>query len=97
MYMQMMDFRTGSREEMQTLEEEWRESTEGKRNVRRIVIGQDRNDEFRFILIAFYDDYESAQAMSDLPETAKATDEHSKWLTSLPTFIDLDVVKDVAY
>ena len=45
-------------------------ATAGKRTLRRSVVGRDRNDPDRHIVIAFFDDYDSAMVNSNLPETA---------------------------
>jgi len=96
-FIQVMDFRTSRRAELATLEERWRDATRGKRSVRRVIIGQDRTDVDRYVLLAFYDDYESMQSDSALTETAVIAERQNEHIIELPKFIDLDVVKDVDY
>ena len=54
----------------QALDDEWEQATEGKRTLRRSIITRDRNDPDRYLILAFFDSYESAMENSNLPETA---------------------------
>ena len=43
-FIQIIEMRTSKIDELTALEDEWRKATEGKRTLRRAVVGQDRND-----------------------------------------------------
>lgn len=93
-FVQIMELRTDRFEEGQALEREWEARTEGKRTLRRQVVGRDRNDPKRHVVLAFFDSYESAMENSNLPETQEFAD---KWVTlsdGPPTFTDLDILED---
>ena len=70
------------------------QATEGKRTVRRSVLTRDRNDPERYLLVVFFDSYESAMENSNLPETAQFAEQQLALLDGPPTFYDLDVVED---
>ena len=97
MYLQIMEYRTVRREEMAELEERWQEATEGDRTARRIVVARDRADADRYMVLAFFDDAESADAQYNLAATATAADYQSALLVHPPTFTDLEVIKDTEY
>lgn len=95
-FIQLMEVRTTRYEELQALEREWEQATEGKRTLRREIVCRDRNDPDRYVMIAFFDSYESAMENSNLPET-QAISARFGSLTDGPTeFRDLDIVEDVA-
>jgi hypothetical protein len=97
MFLQVIDQRVSNIDEMMRLEERWRAASEGQRTLRRSVIARDREDPTRYLVLAFYDDAESAQANSALSETADFADYQSQFLIGLPTYTELDVVKEVEY
>jgi len=95
-FMQIIEMRTSRIDELTALEEEWRKATEGKRTLRRAVVGQDRNDPTRHLIVAFFDSYESAMENSNLPETTAFGEKQAALLDAPPVFWDLDVVNDNA-
>jgi hypothetical protein len=97
MFLQIVEQRTGQVDEMMKLEEEWRAATEGKRTIRRSLVARDRNDPNRYLVLAFFDDEKSAAANSALSETAAFADKQSQFLLGVPTYTDLDVIKEVEY
>jgi hypothetical protein len=76
------------------LEDEWRAATEGKRTLRRSVVARDRNDPSRVLVLAFFDDYDSAMVNSNLPETSEFGQKQQALLDAPMIFTDLDVVDD---
>jgi quinol monooxygenase YgiN len=92
-FVQIIDFRTSDIDGLKKADEEWEAATEGKRTVRRQIVAQDRNDPSRFVMIVFFDSYESAMENSQLPET-QASAEKFAALTEAMSFVDLDVVED---
>src|SRR5262245_53188146 len=93
-FVQLIEMRTKNVDEIVELEEQWRSATEGRRTLRRSVVGRDRNDPERYVVIAFFDDYESAMVNSNLPETATFGEKQSALLESPMQFTDLDVIDD---
>ena len=92
-FIQIMEMRTKKVDEIMKLDHEWEQAIEGKRTLRRAVVGRDRNDPERHVIIAFFDDYESAMQNSNLPETQEFATKQSA-LAETVQFIDLDVIDD---
>ena len=93
-FVQIIDMRTKNVDEIQSLEREWEKATEGKRTLRRSIIGRDRNDPDRYLVLAFFDSYESAMTNSNLPETTEFGRKQSALLDGPMQFTDLDVIED---
>jgi quinol monooxygenase YgiN len=93
-FVQLIEMRTSRVDEIRQLEEEWERATEGKRTLRKAVVGRDRHDPDRHIVIAFFDDYDSAMENSNLPETQAFGEQQNALLDGPPTFTDLDVVDE---
>jgi len=93
-FIQIIDFRTSNYEGLSALEAEWRAATEGKRTLRRSIIGRDRNDPDRYVVLAFFDDHESAVKNSELPETDAFAAKQIAIADGPATFVDLDVIDD---
>lgn len=93
-FVQLIEMRTNRVDEIQQLEGEWEKATEGKRTLRKAIVGRDRNDPDRHIVIAFFDDYASAMENSNLPETQAFGEKQFALLEAPPTFTDLDVVDE---
>jgi hypothetical protein len=93
-FIQIIDLHTDKMDEISSLEQEWRDATEGKRTLRRSVLCRDRNDPKHHVVIAFFDDYDSAMVNSNLPETATFGERQSALLDAPMRFTDLDVLED---
>jgi hypothetical protein len=93
-FVQIIDLHTKNVDEIQNLEREWEQATEGKRTLRRSVIGRDRNDPDHYLILAFFDSYESAMTNSNLPETTEFGKKQGALVDGPMQFIDLDVVDD---
>ena len=93
-FVQIVDMHTSKFDEINALEREWRAATEGKRTLRRTVVAHDRNDAEHYVVIAFFDSYESAMENSNLPETADFGKKQSALLAGPMQFTDLDVIDD---
>lgn len=55
---------------------------------------RDRNDPDRYLILAFFDSYESAMENSGLAETAAFAEKQAPLLDGPPTFFDLEVIDD---
>jgi quinol monooxygenase YgiN len=93
-FLQIIDMRTSKVDEIMALEQEWRSATEGKRTLRRSIVGRDRNDPNRYLIFAFFDDHESAMANSQLPETDEFARKQMALTDGEPTFIDIDIIEE---
>jgi hypothetical protein len=92
-FIQVIDFRTSDIEGLKKADEEWRAATEGKRTLRSEIMTRDRNDPSHYVLLAFFDSYESAMENSALPET-QASAEQFAALSEGMAFLDLDVIDE---
>jgi quinol monooxygenase YgiN len=93
-FVQIIDFRTSQYDELMALDAEWRKATEGKRTLRRSIVTRDRNDANHYLVFAFFDDYESAMANSQLPETGEFATKQQALADSPASFLDLDILDD---
>ena len=93
-FVQLMDMHTKKVDEIQRLETEWEKATEGQRTLRRSIVGRDRNDPEHYVVIAFFDDYDSAMVNSNLPETAEFGQKQAALLDGPMQFTDLDVIEE---
>jgi steroid delta-isomerase-like uncharacterized protein len=93
-FVQLIDCRTSRFDEMNQLMDTWVEKTRGKRTATHSVIGKDRSDATHFIEIVEFPSFEEALRNSNLPETERIFQEMVTLCDELPTFTDLDVVRD---
>ncbi|WP_329220280.1 ester cyclase [Streptomyces sp. NBC_01485] len=93
-FVQLIDCRTSRFDEMDRLMDTWVEQTKGKRTATHAVVGKDRSDASHFIEIVEFPSYEEAMRNSNLPETGKVFQELVALCDEMPTFTDLDVVRD---
>ena len=68
-FVQIMEITTSKYDTVADLDRQWRAATEGKRTLRREIVARDRNNPDRYVVLAFFDSYESAMENSNLPET----------------------------
>lgn len=94
-FLQIIDCRTSNLDEITALDEQYRKATEGRRTLRRSIVARDRNDPDHHVVLAFFDDYDSAMVNSNLPETGDFASKLQGLLAGPPTFVDLDVVQDL--
>lgn len=92
-FVQIIDFHASDIEALEQANKEWRAATEGKRTLRREVVGRDRNDPSHYVVLAFFDSYESAMENSALPETQASAERYAA-LTEKLTFGDFDVIDE---
>ncbi|WP_432032112.1 ester cyclase [Streptomyces antibioticus] len=93
-FVQLIDCKTDRFDEMDRLMDTWVEQTRGKRTATHAVVGKDRSDASHFIEIVEFPSYEEAMRNSNLPETDKVFRELVALCDEMPTFTDLDVVRD---
>lgn len=93
-FVQLIDCRTSRFDEMDRLMDTWVEQTKGKRTATHAVVGKDRSDASHFVEIVEFPSYEEAMRNSGLPETERIFQGMVVLCDEMPTFTDLDVVRD---
>ncbi|MFD5267132.1 ester cyclase [Streptomyces sp. NPDC058335] len=93
-FVQLIDCRTSRFDEMNRLMDTWVEQTKGKRTATHALVGKDRSDASHFVEIVEFPSYEEAMRNSNLPETDKIFQDMVALCDEMPTFTDLEVVRD---
>ncbi|MGW3626610.1 ester cyclase [Streptomyces sp. NPDC000880] len=93
-FVQIIDCKTERFDDMDRLMDRWVEQTQGKRTATHSLIGKDRDDGSHFVEIVEFPSYEEAVKNSKLPETDRIFQEMVALCDEMPTFTDLDVVRD---
>ncbi|MFB7245358.1 ester cyclase [Streptomyces populi] len=93
-FVQLIDCKTSRFDEMNQLMDTWVEKTQGRRTATHSVIGKDRSDANHFVEIVEFPSYEEAMKNSNMPETEKIFQEMVALCDEMPTFTDLEVVRD---
>ncbi|MFF6985019.1 ester cyclase [Streptomyces sp. NPDC010273] len=93
-FVQLIECRTSRYPEMDRLMDRWVEQTKGKRTATHDLVGKDRSDATHFIQLVEFPSYEEAMRNSNLPETDRIFQEMVALCDGMPTFTDLDVVRD---
>ncbi|APE23415.1 MULTISPECIES: ester cyclase [Streptomyces] len=95
-FTQIIDFKTSRIDDMTRLMDRWIEQTQGKRTATHSVLGKDRADSSHLVEIVEFPSYDVAMRNSQLPETDRIFREMVALCDEMPTFTDLDVVRDEA-
>lgn len=93
-FVQLVEYKTTKPDDMNALMDKWAEATQGKRTVSHTVTGRDRSDASHYVEIVEFDSYEEAMKNSHLPETEKNFQEMVALCDGMPSFTDLDVIRD---
>ena len=98
MFVQVIDAHTSeSLDELQRLDKEWDQVTEGRRTIRRSLLLQDRADPSHVVIVAFFDDADAARVNSELPETDALARTMMAKAVGEPTFTDFDLKEEKNY
>ncbi len=95
-FVQLMTFRTGDIDTARKLNDDWRHATEGKRTLRREVIARDSDNPGNYVVLAYFDSYESAMQNSHLPETEAAAKQFQQLSDEPIGFRNLEIIEDRA-
>ena len=95
-FVQIIEFRTSKLDDMRKLEDEWEERASGQSTTRRRVLTQDRDNPGRYLMIVFFDSYESAMENSNNPVTREFAEKMMGLADGPPNFFNLDVIDDTA-
>ncbi|WP_329335724.1 ester cyclase [Streptomyces sp. NBC_00663] len=93
-FVQLIDCKTSRFDEMNRLMDRWVEQTNGRRTATHDLVGKDRSDASHFLQIVEFPSYEEAMRNSNLPETDRIFQEMVALCDEMPTFTDLEVVRD---
>ncbi|MFC8504808.1 ester cyclase [Streptomyces sp. NPDC057411] len=95
-FVQIIDCKTSRIDELNRLMDRWVEQTKGKRTATHSIVGTDRSDASHVVEIVEFPSYDVAMRNSQLPETDRIFREMVALCDEMPTFTDLDVVRDEA-
>ncbi|MEU8541735.1 ester cyclase [Streptomyces sp. NPDC048717] len=95
-FVQIIDCKTSRLDELNRLMDQWVEQTRGKRTATHSTVGQDRSDSAHVVEIVEFPSYDVAMRNSQLPETDRIFREMIALCDEMPSFTDLDVVRDEA-
>jgi quinol monooxygenase YgiN len=90
-FVQIIQYKTSKFDEMQKAADKFREQTQGRRTVARVMVCRDRDNAGQFMTIAEFPSYEAAMKNNELPETAALAQEMQKLADGPPSFYNLDV------
>ncbi|MGW2746816.1 ester cyclase [Streptomyces sp. NPDC001450] len=93
-FVQLIECRTSRLDEMNRLMDDWVEQTKGKRTATHAVVGKDRSDASHIVEVVEFPSYEEAMRNSNLPETDRIFQGMVALCDEMPTFTDLEVVRD---
>ncbi|MFF3498685.1 ester cyclase [Streptomyces sp. NPDC003247] len=93
-FVQLIDCKTSRFDEMNRLLDTWVEQTKGKRTATHALVAKDRSDASHLIEIVEFPSYEEAMRNSNLPETDRIFQDMVALCDEMPTFTDLEVVRD---
>jgi predicted ester cyclase len=93
-FVQIIDCKTDRLDDMDRLMDQWVEQTKGRRTATHSLVGKDRSDGSHIVEIVEFPSYEEAVKNSKLPETDRIFQEMVALCDGMPTFTDLDVVRD---
>ncbi len=92
-FIQVIEYKTSRPDEIQSVVDEWRSKTEGRRTARRGTLARDRERSDTYVQIVEFPSYEDAMANSEMPETAAFAERVSKLCDGPMAFRNLDVVR----
>lgn len=93
-FVQTIEFTTSRMDEMDKLEAEWRQATEGRRTVVRELKTRDRDQPNTYMLIVEFDSYDDAMKNNAMAETAKIAEGMTKLADGPAIFRNLDVLEE---
>lgn len=92
-FVQLIEFKTGKKAELNKLMDDWEEATGGKRTAKRAVLTQDHEHPGTYYEFVEFPSYDEAMRNSQLPETDEVSRKMRALCDEEPTFHNLDVVR----
>ncbi|MGR4883036.1 ester cyclase [Streptomyces sp. LARHCF249] len=93
-FVQIIDYKTSRQDDLNQLLDRYVSQSQGKRTVTHSVVGKDREAENHYVDVVEFPSYEDAMKNSQLPETDTMFREMVALCEGMPTFTNLDVVRD---
>ncbi|MGW7451375.1 ester cyclase [Streptomyces sp. NPDC054787] len=93
-FVQIIDYKTSRQDDLNQLLDRYVSQSQGKRTVTHSIVGRDREAENHFVDVVEFPSYEDAMKNSQLPETDTMFQEMVALCEGMPTFTNLDVVRD---
>ncbi|MCB5181865.1 ester cyclase [Streptomyces antimicrobicus] len=93
-FVQIIDYKTRRADDLNKLLDRYVEMSQGKRTVTHTVMCKDREAEDHYVEMVEFPSYEQAMRNSQLPETDRMFQEMVALCEGMPTFTNLDVVRD---
>jgi hypothetical protein len=89
-FVQIIEWKTSRIDEVEQLNEEWRERFPDM-GPTRILVGADRDNPNSYVTVVEFESYEAAMKNSEDPATSEFADRMAKLCDGPPTFHNLDV------
>lgn len=93
-FVQIIDYKTSRQDDLNQLLDRYVSQSQGKRAVTHSIVGKDRENENHYVDVVEFPSYEQAMKNSHLPETDKMFQEMVALCDGMPSFTNLDVVRD---
>ena len=93
-FVQIIDYETTRKKELDGVFDEWVRATQGKRTASHELHTQDHDRPNHFVDIVEFPSYEQAMVNSGLPETQRVADRMRGLCDNEPRFMNLDVLRD---
>ncbi|MBT2542155.1 ester cyclase [Streptomyces sp. ISL-44] len=93
-FVQIIDYKTSRQDDLNQLLDRYVSQSQGKRTVTHSIMGKDRENENHYVELVEFPSYEDAMKNSHLPETDKMFQEMVALCDGMPSFTNLDVVRD---
>ncbi|MER5931689.1 ester cyclase [Streptomyces sp. NPDC002054] len=93
-FVQIIDYKTRRYDDLSDLMDRYVAQSQGKRTVTHSMIGKDLEDGEHYVDVVEFPSYEDAMKNSQLPETDRMFKEMVALCDGMPTFTNLDVVRD---
>lgn len=93
-FVQIIDYKTSRQDDLDQLLDRYVSQMQGKRTVTHSIMGKDRENENHYVELVEFPSYEEAMKNSHLPETDRMFQEMVALCDGMPSFTNLDVVRD---
>ncbi|MCD0486366.1 hypothetical protein LO771_29295 [Streptacidiphilus sp. ASG 303] len=93
-FVQVIEYETTRKDELDNIFDEWVRASEGKRTAFHELHTQDRDRPGHFVDIVEFPSYEQAMRNSDLPETRTIAEKMRELCSGEPRFMNLEVLRD---
>jgi len=92
-FVQIMEFQTSRIDEVMALDQQWQETTAGKRTATAMHVTKDRDRPNTYLWMIEFPSYEDAMRNNELPETQQIAEQLAKLTDGPSVFRNLDVME----